>query len=190
MSVLSDQIRPKYVRTEIYQQPLASRKSGAMRMDYGNLQTPPGYNIGIYILMTQCSDKRHMPWYVGKTVDQNFGDRFSQDDSMLKADDILQEKAWKPSRHPKMFIAFIDGTKMSRDEIDGLESLLIKDAKRMNPSLLNKKKTSDKHRGITHTCVGIIGFRNGELKGVLNQGTEKQKRDGEMLWRTLGHGDQ
>lgn len=177
----------RYLPVEIHQQPIRKTASGARRVDYDNFEFP-SFGKGIYIYATKYSNQRLQPWYIGKAVSQTFTTRLRQGDSMLKHDAILQDLAWSSHKHPVLIVAFIDCNSLSKAEIDGLESYLIKDAKRVNPNLMNVMKTSGAHKGLSHTEFSIIGFRSGEFRCPLNRGTMRQKADGEMLWRTLGHG--
>lgn len=177
----------RYLPVEIYQQPIRKTASGARKVDYDRMVLP-SFGKGLYVYCTKYSGQRLLPWYVGKTASQTFAQRLQQDDSVIKQDKILQDLAWHPRKHPVLLIAFIDCNALSKPEIDGLESFLIKDAKRMNSELINVMKTSDHHKGPSHTSFSIIGFKSGEFRCPQNRGTMRQKADGDLLCRTLGHG--
>ena len=181
----------KTITVNIFQQPILELPSGSRVVDYEGLEMPPSFQKGIYVKMTKHSSIRHLPWYVGQTYEMTFEGRLTKSDHKERDHDILNRFAWKPHKKPVLIIAFIDGTNLTRDELEGLESYLIKDAKRMNSGLLNKMKTSNSHKGITHTNIEIVGFESGELACKDKRiGSVKEKESGKMLWKTLGHGDQ
>ena len=177
----------RYLAVEIHEQPIRKTASGARKVDHDRMVLP-SFAKGLYVYCTKYSGQRLQPWYVGKTCSQTYAQRLQQDDSVLKQDQILQDLAWSPHKHPVLVIAFIDCNALSKPEIDGLESFLIKDAKRMNPELINVMKTSDHLKGPSHTSFSIIGFESGEFRCPRNRGTVRQKADGGLLWRTVGHG--
>ena len=101
--------------------------------------------------MTRHSPIRHLPWYVGQTCEMTFEGRLTKSDHKERDHDILNKLAWKPHKKPVLIIAFIDGTNLTRDELGGLESYLIKDAKRMNPLLAGlERRRNDEHRHRRH----------------------------------------
>lgn len=113
-------------------------------------------DVGIYIFsLTNTGTPK--PWYVGLTKKQSLAYESMTPDKLRKYSIAMFGRTGKPS-----ITLLTPCTTASRNDIEGLEMLLIWIARSKNPLLLNERKISGDPKSII-TLVNKIS-----IKGVLN----------------------